>query len=130
MPPEDQDTRLRDLERAQAVQFETMKGIQTALVEIKQQIQSFLDKAQLALAMEGRVKHVEEENAELFHKAEVLFSNFEGLRNEYTALKTQHEVCINRGTTEKSWWKERFGRLVDAGAIAVIVWFLALYKVH
>ena len=130
MPGEDQETRLRDLERSTAVLAETMRSIQSTLSDIKQQIGSFLDKAQLALAVEARVEGLEKSVAELFRKSDAAFKSIDAHKSEYASLKAEHGVCMQAKKTESSWWKDRLGRVLDAGAIALVIWFLAIYKSH
>lgn len=127
---EDQEARLRELERNTAILGETMKGFQATLIDIRQQIQGFLEKAQVAIAIESRVDRVEEDAAELFRKTDAIFKLIDSHKSEYAVLKAEHAVCINGRTSETSWWKDRLGRLLDAGVIGVIVWLLAMYKGH
>ena len=128
MPEDDQDKRLRDLEKLTAVMGETMKTIQTTLTDIKGQIQGFLDKASLALAIEARVEHLEGETTELFRKADAAFKSIDSHKQEFATLKAEHAVC--RQAQPASWWKERLGRFLDAGLIGVVVWLLMLFKAH
>lgn len=130
MGVEDHDERLRDLEKATAVSAETMRSIQVTLNDFKVQIQAFLDKAQLALAIEGRVQRLEEETAELFKKADAAFKLIDAHKTDYASLKAEHGVCMNSRTTGNSWWMDRFGKVVDAGLIGVVVWLLTIYKTH
>lgn len=130
MPPEDHELRLRDLEKSTAVLSETMRAIQGTLTDIKTQISAFLDKAQLSLAMEGRVERLEDETAELFRKSDATFKLLDSHKGEFASLKAQHEVCMRQENTGSAWWKERIGRFLDAGIIAVVLWLLMIYKGH
>lgn len=130
MPPDDQESRLRDLEKATAVSAETMRSIEKTLTDFKMQIQAFLDKAQLALAIEGRVQRLEDETAELFRKADAAFKLIDAHKADYATLKAEHGACMKTQATGNSWWMDRFGKVMDAGLIGLVVWLLTIYKGH
>lgn len=128
--PEEFDTRLRELEISAAASGETMRSIQGTLTDIKQQIQGFLEKAHLALAVEGRVERAEEAITELFRKADATFKIIDSHKADYATLKAECALCMKKHSTENSWWKDRAGRIFDAGLIAAVVWLLTIYKGH
>lgn len=130
MPPDDVEPRLRTLETATAVMEKSMEAIERALSEIKATIAAFLDKAQLALAIEGKVDRLEADRDELMRKTNAAFKLIDTHKQEFERMRAEHQVCQKRMNRGSSWLQERLTRVVDAGMIAVIVWLLTMWKAH
>lgn len=130
MPSDETEVRLRSLEKSTAVMEKSMEGIERALTEIKQQISSFLDKAQLALAIEGRVERLEEDQADTGRKVAAAFKLIDQHKAEFERVRAEHEACQGRRKTETSWLRERLSKLTDAALIGVVLWLLMMWKTH
>lgn len=127
---EEFEVRLRELEKTSAVMGKSMEAIERTLADIKREISSFLDKAQLALAVEGRVERLEGLVSELFRKADAAFKLIDTHGKEFEHMKAEHEICQGWRKKDQGWWRDRAGRLLDAGLIGMVVWLLAVWKGH
>lgn len=130
--PEDMETekRLREMEKAIAVMGESFKGVQETLTDIKDQIRDFLAKAQLALAIEGRVERLEADGSDMNRRLNAAFKHIEEHKQDYATLKAEHTVCMVGQKTQGTWLQNRLNKVIDWAIPLLIMGALYLYKTH